>query len=655
MLLLKGHSLEPARKVPLESMSLQLTERDSSAAIQPADMTGIGMNSWLQDDTEPGKGIVWRVKSIRQAYATRTPTVQLEHAITTLKDRILFGEVKPSDITGNKKDKECTAAQAIRYILSKQSAWTLGTCEFTDSNPYTFDGDTLYDALESVSDSLEDCWWDYDFSSYPFKISLKKKSSLLGTVLRPGRNLTAVTKTVDRTGMYTRFYPIGKDDLHIDGNYVERNTGTYGVISKTETDSSIDDKAALKKWANGKLKRHAEPVVTVDVDALELSRETGEPLDRIVLGRKCMMPLAEFDTEILETVTAISYGDKIHQPDVARVTLANKKTDATRILGDSAKRSGRAGRAAGRKNKNDNAWMEDTNDHVALCARGIIGVDAEGNPNWERLSRLQVDDGGISSEVKGVQTGLEYANSRITQTENEINQVVTAVGKDGKVTAASICLAINNGSSSAQINADRIILSGTTTINDVMTVTGRTVYFNVPVRANQNIMLDDVTFRNGSSSIDINTNKVGTAIQKAEVSGNTLKLTTFGGAIINFNRAITEWVRGGSNGKVKVTARPQDQVCEVPVGVSGNPSISQNGTYSYKVYYTGDDGEDHEISGTTLSVSVNVGSSYTGRTLRCTSAEPTYPGSTTKIYTFTLEGNYSFSSGSNYTMYRTSW
>lgn len=49
------------------------------------------------------------------------------------------------------------------------------------------------------------------------------------------------------------------------------------------------------------------------------------------------------------------------------------------------------------------------------------------------------------------------------------------------------------------------------------------------------------------------------------------------------------------------------------------------------------------------------GTTYYSRSLRCTSVEPTYPGSPTSYYYFRLEGNYSFNAGSNYTFYRTGW
>ena len=102
MLLLSGHSLTVARKVPLEALGISLSERESTANMTPADMTGITVNSWFQDDTDPGKGIVWRVKSIQQIYGTKTTQISLEHAVNTLKDRILFGEITPEMIMHHK-------------------------------------------------------------------------------------------------------------------------------------------------------------------------------------------------------------------------------------------------------------------------------------------------------------------------------------------------------------------------------------------------------------------------------------------------------------------------------------------------------------------------------------------------------------------------
>lgn len=425
MILLTGHSMTPERKIPLEGLSLQLKERDSTATMIPADMDGIGVNSWMRDDTEPGAGIIWRVKSISQAYATRTPTVQLEHMINSLRDRIMFGEIKPAQITGNAKATSCTAEQAVRYILSYQSDWVLGAFDYGSvSNPYKFDGDSLFDALETVSNSLADSWWSYDMSVYPFRLNITRKSAEVGSEMRAGRNMRTITRTIDKSGMYTRFYPTGKDDLHIPGDYVERNVNLYGVVSKIETDASIDSVEELTRWGNERLNLHAEPTVTIDVEGIELANATGVSLDRMQLGKYCRVPLPEFGTEITERIVSLTYQDKIHQPEVVKITLANNRTDVTKIIADAIKSGGggKGGRTSTKQDKEDHAWFEDTNNHVAMVAEGIIGRDAEGNPNWIRLSEIVVNEDGIYSQVKSVQGDIVVANTKITQNEYRIEQ-----------------------------------------------------------------------------------------------------------------------------------------------------------------------------------------------------------------------------------------
>lgn len=496
MILLDGHSLKQKRKVPLVSMQLTLNERDSTASMVPGDMTGIAIGSWFQDDTNPGKGIVWRVKSLRQAWNTDTMTVQLEHAINTLRDRIMFGEVTPAKMAGNSKATKCTAKQAVQYILSQQSDWQLGTFSFDVTNPYKFDGNTLYDALETVTDSLSGAMWNYDMSVYPFKLNILKTTETIGSVMRPGRNLKTITRTIDKSGMYTRFYPIGKNDLHVPNGYVQKNTGTYGVISKVETDQSIETVDELTRWANERLAVHAEPTVTIDIDGLELADATNEPLDRLTVNRICLVPLYEFGTEIKERIKSLSYADKVGQPENVKVTLANNRQDVVKIIADAIKKSGGGGRAAARQDKEDNAWFEDTNDHVAMVAKGIIGVDAKGNPNWTRLSQIIVDGTGIHQRVESQQEEITNAWTAIDQNEDgikleaarrkdkddwlkgkidvqadKINLVVTKKHGAWTVDAASIVAGINTeadgGGSYVRIKAKTIELSGYVTISEL--------------------------------------------------------------------------------------------------------------------------------------------------------------------------------------------
>ena len=535
MILLDKGSLTPKRKVPMEAMSLQLRERDSTATITPVSMSGISTESWFMDDTNPGKGIVWQVRSIQTDYATNTPSITLEHVINKLKNRVMFGEHTAAEITGNPAATSCTAKQAIQYILRFQDDWVLGSFGYSDSNPYKFNGDTLYDALETVSNSLDDPWWSYDTTKYPFVLNINPRPDGTACKLLPGRNLNAITKTVDKSGMYTRFYPIGKDDLHISGDFVGKNSEKYGIICKVGTDTSLETEAELRAWASSNLNRHCEPTVTITADAMELADKTGESLDRLTLGRLCRIPLTEYDTEINERITELNYPDKIHQPEVVRVTMCNNRNDVTRIIAEVIKETARGGRGGARQQKEDHAWFEDTDEYVAMVAEKT-GINELGEE--ETL------------------TGL------IRVEAGKITQIVSAIGADGEVTAASICLAIEKSGSKAAISADHITL-GTSKLSNILTIIGSAVGVTKPLICSSDLTVNSKGKINcyninlaGSAPITLNATTMAKAIKDAEVSGNTLKLTRFNGDIVNFSKATSlsgEW----SSGVFTVTASPQ--------------------------------------------------------------------------------------------------
>ena len=429
MILLDGHSLTQEKWIGDINENLIIKERDCTAAWTPQTLEGIEQDSWFLDETTPGEGIVWRIQNIRQIFSTNTPTVNLEHVINTLKDKIIFGEVGPEQITGTVGATTCTARQAIQYILSYQSDWTLGDFDYDSvSNPYKFDGETLLEALEKVSETLDDAWWSMDTSVYPFELSITEKTNKIGSELRASRNLISIEKTIEKGGMYTRFYPVGKDDLQITGYFVERNTDIYGVKEKEETDQSLTTEAELIAWANERLNKHAEPIVTIVVDGLELSNATGEALDRIRLGMFCQIPLPEYETTITERIVEKNYPDAKNSPEVVKFTMANKREDVTKILADEIRKGGKSRRIAAKQGKEDHAWIEDTKDHVRLIAEGIAGEGAA--EDWSRVAELLVDGNGIHQRVTEAQGDIVAAYSLIDQTTTAIRLEIGTVASE---------------------------------------------------------------------------------------------------------------------------------------------------------------------------------------------------------------------------------
>ena len=411
MILLKGHSLTSLSRFGPESMSLTLVDSGVSTAsitVGP-EAPELAVDNWLLDDAEPGKGIIWRVKAVDTAYETRTRTVQLEHVIAALKDALLFGEVTAKAMGGG---TNVDAAKAARYVLGRQSVWTLGDFEFSKSLPYTFSNVTVFAALETICSTLDGWRWEYDLTALPFRLHVRKKSDALGCEMRSDRNLLTLKRTVDRTGMYTRFYPVGARNMRVDGDYVSRNEALYGVVSHTETDQSISKKPLLKAWAEDRLRSHAEPLVTVSISGLELSQATGEPLDHLRLGLNCRVPLPEYSTTILERVTKLAWSDKIKEPEKVTVTLANAPVDTANLIKQLSSSGSRNAGGGAKAQEEDHAWIVDTADHVGLVAEAIIGRNGD-TVDWSRVSEIIVDGEGI--------------HQRVTRTEGEIVEAWAAI------------------------------------------------------------------------------------------------------------------------------------------------------------------------------------------------------------------------------------
>ena len=605
MILLNGHSLTVKDRFRPEAMGLNLNERQSTATLTVGpDAPEIKVDDWLKDDSEPGAGIVWRVKTVDTQYNTETRTISLEHAINTLRDRILFGDITPQTMGGT--SSAVSARNAAAYILRQQNDWVLGDFAYDVSNPYQFNGDDLFSAMETVSSSLSDCIWEYDFSVYPFRLHVRRLSSEIGSEMRMSRNITTLKKTIDRSRMYTRFYPIGKNNKKLSGNgYVSRNEALYGTVSKTEVDQTLTTDAQLTAWANERLSRHAEPAVTVTVSGLELSEATGEPLDHFVIGRKCRIPLPEFSTAITERVTVLNWRDKLSDPESVTVTLANELQDVAKILRQQSASGGRSARAGAKEAEEDHAWIVDTTTKVELVAEGIAGVDADGKPNWSRVSQLTVDGNGIDARVTVAEGGIVANASRITQTEKDItaeveerkNEIISVSGrievnsrKVGMVVeekaggslvikSASIVAAINDdGSSSAVINADHVYISGNTKLSGALSIengalcvnraatfgsgTGNLVQINNGKVSAPSFQLNsggNITFVGTGTGeyYNLNVTALQGMVKSFSVDGNVLTLTPWYGDPVNFSKATAltaAWENVSGTQKYRVSA-----------------------------------------------------------------------------------------------------
>ena len=673
---LSGHSLTKDVWFEPESQGMTLSERDSTTSITLGpDAPEIGFDEWILDNRWPEGNYVWRVKSLGDQTNTETRTTELEHVIKILDDIKLFGEVTTADLAGQSGASTVTAKKAVQYILNKCSDWTLGTFEYDDvSNPYEFNGDSLYDALETITETLEDAVWTYSLGSYPFKLNIVHRSDAVACEMRAGRNLSTLKRQVNRSGMYTRIYPIGKNDLHIDGNYLSKNENLYGRIDQIETDQSKSTKANLRAWAQARLNRHCEPTMTITISGLELSADTGEDLDKLRLNRVCRCPLPKSSTVIDEKIVKLQWRDRLKDPENVTVNLCNSSADVATIIKQQSRGGGKA--AAGQAKQNYlfeangqhlyyeifdecghlHGMLEMTSESLRIAFDNEIASTrseflmtseslrimfeneiASTRSEFEMTSeslRVQFENelsstrsefqmtsesmrvhfeneiSSTRSEMQMTSESLRIAfeagqsslrsefnmtaaslriefqsadssiRSLVTQTASSWEAKISGVtGSDGKVTAASIAVAINNaGEGVATINASKIYLLGQTIADQI---TADYISTKIATLSSLTVASMNCTGTIGASTVEVGTLKFRSSsgsgysysdlkdlfVTSVAVEGPvnnvyTLKYYTANGTGTSggtFSRAVSEFTGTWSGNHYYVTVSPQGQ------------------------------------------------------------------------------------------------
>lgn len=569
--MIKTGSLTPTgEEIRAESMSLNLSERDSTATVtESADLPDRATGAWVLDSA----GRVWRIRSVELDPVRRTRTIQMETILKTLQDRIIPTEITGADMGGSSSG--CTATQAVRKILSYQSDWKLGTNEYSHSEPYQFNGDDLLAALETVSGTLEDCFWDISTASYPFTISFRKVSWEPTCEMRMSRNIQTLKRTIDRSKMYTVFYPVGADDRRIGA--VRKNTDLYGVREATATDAEMDTDAKLRAWANRMLRRHAQPAVSVSISGMDLSQATGEPLDRLRIGTVCRVPLPEYNTTIAERITRISYSDVIRDPEKITVTMANELADTKSLrsmseaVSASSASAARGGRSRAKKDKEDNAWFVDTKDKVGMVAQAVAGPGAD--KNWSRVSELYVDGKGIHGRVTETEKGVVSAMSWIEANAEKVRLGV----KKGEVATQLVIEAGN-----CHLENGDLIVDGLVTAAAVQTAVANISDLTVggTVRArNYYLGTGAVPVSMGAGVYDIRITQSG--------NNYTLQKQTFNNSswvnVRTFSRAVTSMDGVWSGGVLTVTPKPQGSPKYVTQITKGQQSVVSDKTIAVSI------------------------------------------------------------------------
>ena len=278
-------------------------------------------------------------KRITKGESTNEIVYDCEHVIATLMDDILLGwhEIGNLGVYTN---------EVLRYVLERQTEkrWQLGTCEFSHQFLYGWENENLLSALFSIPSPFSDDYcWEFETTSFPWTVSLKKAPTDVKAEIRYRKNMLGITKTEDATNLCTRLYPLGygegTNQLTIESvnngkKYIDADTiNEHGIITKIWIDQRYQHAQSLYDAAVKMMDELKTPSLTYDVDSVH----TKELLDRNV-GDYVRVVDDELDIDIITRIISITKNDVVGNPADAKITIANKSADVATTIADLADR-----------------------------------------------------------------------------------------------------------------------------------------------------------------------------------------------------------------------------------------------------------------------------------------------------------------------------
>ena len=266
-------------------------------------------------------------------------TYRMEGAQATLLDDMLIGH---HELGGTGLDTRWV----MQYILARQTTarWQLGTCDYVAYYQYNFEDVSLLEALMSLGEVLTEPYvFDFDTTTSPWTVSLRRLSSQSLCSVMVGRNARAISRSVDGrivTRLVGRGYGEGDNQMTIAAengglDYLDADTiGKWGVRVGIHADRRQTDAATLKARMAAILEAGKNPRVSYTVRAIDLSQMTGERADRFEEGDMLTVLDEALGEAVRARITQIERPDIDGDPGDIELTLDTAVRDTAEELNE---------------------------------------------------------------------------------------------------------------------------------------------------------------------------------------------------------------------------------------------------------------------------------------------------------------------------------
>ena len=481
--LLDAELNESERLCPLAaSLTLNLYGSSEATITLPEDAPYIRIHDWVSLYTQNGFAGIFRVTNISRNFK-RNLELTLLHGIDILSDSVWAEQDK---FTGTMEEFLTKALNFQTHLVNGVKPWVLGTCEdysttFTDKE---MNYDRLSTLLEGLIEEGGDYYYEYNMSTFPWTLNVRRKSSVVWSEFRLSRNVTTANvtyndadlctrlivsvnnKTTEERGDYTvpseTVYPdqsahgLIPDSAKVPGSTAEVTSNettiktydsesgqrNWGIVVKTADIDLAEIRQtwpSVDAWAANFMGLRSQPSVQIQIDGEELAQLSGDNWDELALGRNCRVCLPTYSPGYFnERVVSVTYPDLFSRPSHVTVSLANalpRFSESITRIADKADSAASSARSAGRyaaSAEELTKWSQIVEYYgEALDGTGVMtlyrsGIEMDAATGLKIYSLSQ----GVQSLYSGISVNTEGIESLVTKTGvNNLGQSETLYSK----------------------------------------------------------------------------------------------------------------------------------------------------------------------------------------------------------------------------------
>lgn len=400
---------------PLSTASISLTERSTAT-----------VKDFIEVYNARGSAGIFRVTSKERGYGTGGDSLSLEHGICVLGDAATPEGERATEDNPDAGKLKGTYRDVLNTLLSFQTAtvggvamWTLGDVEIPDTETvtYKYDGGQVLHAILDVLGMIDGYAMTFDQSGFPWVMHIKKLEDTPSCEGRLSRNVKTARVTVDITDLCTRV-----ECAQLPSGYMQlEDEPQWGIVSKRLSFAEELTQDIIERECRMYLDAHHNPRVSVEIDGLELSALTGEPMDRFDCGRMMRLALPEYGLTVNERIISIDYAAAVSRPEQVTVTLNTALRDASTSL------SGLSGSVDKLKNTSTSygnriSSSEKSITNLKDTAEGIEEINGK-MTHW--FNSVEID---LNAEE--AQLGALASREEVTANEIKINEAFLVLDGD---------------------------------------------------------------------------------------------------------------------------------------------------------------------------------------------------------------------------------